>query len=312
MSKQKTILDFFKAKTPIIERKDEKKPRHRRAKAINDGNGLDRFFKVTLNMSPDAVTRREKLKEEMRQQLLKIKSEKEKQLALLQAKREARKKKRALKGVDKESDLENSEEENMEVRMREVKYSENDYGTEICKHLFLGSAMAASNIEWLEEENIHYIINVTPDVVCTFDPHENPNFKLEDFENVTEKKYLRIPINDDFNVKIDNYFECTKMFIDSAREKGENVLVHCLLGRSRSACIIAAYIMQTYKVKYTDVLNLFKKRDYYVQINDGFYGKLMELQSTIFNEPVNIRKTRRNVSQNSQTDTINKIVSELN
>ncbi|EKE38684.1 hypothetical protein ENUP19_0053G0012 [Entamoeba nuttalli] len=311
MSKQSTILQFFKATTQINENKniEEKKPRQQKKKKVEvkKGMGLDRFFRITTDMSPAAIERRERIKQQMAEQLKKLNAAKEEQIRKMKENREIKKKKR------KENERSLEEEEENERRYRNITYNENDFGIEICKNVYLGSAAAGANIEWLEEVGINYIVNCTPDVMCFYNSKENPDFNLNDFPGITEKEYLRIAINDADDEDISKFFNQSFEFIEKAIELKQKVLVHCLLGRSRSATIVTAFIMKKYKIKLNDVLELFELRHYETNINDGFTSQLLQLQSKLFNEPINMRRTRRITSQSSEhLDIVNNIINELN
>ena len=104
----------------------------------------------------------------------------------------------------------------------------------IMKGLWLGNKKAAKNIDFLNTNNITYIINVSDHI---------DNY----FEYDKKFKYLRVPINNKVsNIRIlrenlDDIYD----FIDSARKNQDNVLVHCKKGHRRSALIVAYYIMKT-------------------------------------------------------------------
>jgi protein-tyrosine phosphatase len=57
------------------------------------------------------------------------------------------------------------------------------------------------------------------------------------------RHYLYLPLEDNEEQDIQQYFGMTFDFIESNRERG-NVLVHCYLGVSRSTAIVAAYLIR--------------------------------------------------------------------
>ena len=73
MSKQLSILSFFKSKNPNLQHEkkevEEKKPKKQRTKKPKEikptGKGLERFFKITKSDSPEAVARRERIRQQM-------------------------------------------------------------------------------------------------------------------------------------------------------------------------------------------------------------------------------------------------------
>ena len=67
-------------------------------------------------------------------------------------------------------------------------------------------------------------------------------------------------------------------YIDSCRATGKGVLVHCLAGRSRSASIVIAYMMQHNKCGLDDALSQLKAVRPWVCPNEGFLTVLREFQ----------------------------------
>ena len=57
--------------------------------------------------------------------------------------------------------------------------------------------------------------------------------------------YLKLDIEDKSEENISEYFQISFDFISSC-PKGENILVHCKSGVSRSATIVTAYLIQKY------------------------------------------------------------------
>jgi hypothetical protein len=62
--------------------------------------------------------------------------------------------------------------------------------------------------------------------------------------------YLNIHVNDDPWINIDNYFDETNKFIDTALElPNSKVMIHCQKGVSRSVTILLAYFVYKYNSK---------------------------------------------------------------
>lgn len=120
--------------------------------------------------------------------------------------------------------------------------------TQVHNGLYLGSAYNASCWYTLEQLNIKYIVNVTAEI-----------------SNYYEKSgitYYRIPIRDDNNESIQSYFEESyKKIEEFLNKKDGNILVHCYMGASRSATIVAKFIAKKEGSDITDVLeNLIERR----------------------------------------------------
>ena len=111
----------------------------------------------------------------------------------------------------------------------------------VCDGLYISDAEAASELSIIEELNINRIISLG---------NEKEAKKYKYFENI---EYLKIVVDDVDNENIGKYFAICNKFI--SLDEG-NVLVHCHKGVSRSATIVIAYLIYTYK---TDFYAAFQK-----------------------------------------------------
>lgn len=121
--------------------------------------------------------------------------------------------------------------------------------TQVYNGIYLGSAFNASCWYTLESLNIKYIVNVTSEIT---------NY----YESSSEMTYYRIPIKDDNNESIQGYFDESFKKIDEFLSKNDgNILVHCYMGSSRSATIVANFMSKKGELDITDVLeNLTSRR----------------------------------------------------
>lgn len=112
--------------------------------------------------------------------------------------------------------------------------------------LYIGNRDDALNKDWLLRHSIGAIVNCTPASDIPF---------RANMPKSTRK--LRIDVVDDGGsekevTRLANKLPQAVQFIDSARRKGLNVLVHCRAGQQRSAAVVAAYILFCcYKDGYT-------------------------------------------------------------
>uniref|UniRef100_A0A8B9Z167 protein-tyrosine-phosphatase n=1 Tax=Buteo japonicus TaxID=224669 RepID=A0A8B9Z167_9AVES len=105
---------------------------------------------------------------------------------------------------------------------------------EILPFLYLGSAYHASRKDMLDALGITALINVSANCPNHFEGHY---------------QYKSIPVED--NHKAD---------INSVKNDGGRVFVHCQAGISRSATICLAYLMRTNRVKLDEAFEFVKQR----------------------------------------------------
>lgn len=140
----------------------------------------------------------------------------------------------------------------------------------ILDHLFLGNAETAADLKLLQDNNIRYVLNVTPNLPNVFET-----------ENTLGIKYMQIPIEDCVNENLSAYFDDAIGFIDEARRNHRACLVHCRAGISRSVTVTVAYLMQKFSVPMMTALDFVKKVKTDVSPNFNFMGQLMEFQSRL-------------------------------
>jgi len=116
--------------------------------------------------------------------------------------------------------------------------------SQIIPHLFLSNWYTSNNTKVLLENEIKAVITLEtsrkPDEIITFYKDNKIDF-------------MYIPIEDHPNANIAQYFDVTYHFIKDKISRGENVLVHCRAGVSRSAIIVLNYLVRTY---YRDTLHI--------------------------------------------------------
>lgn len=131
---------------------------------------------------------------------------------------------------------------------------------EIIPALWLG---ARSDVEcekgnFLVKHHIDHVLTIDtepPAILC-------PNIK---------HKFVEL-VDLDFADLLIHLEECFA-FIEEARSVG-SVLVHCLVGMSRSASVVAAYLMYKEKISLEDALAKIREKRSYVRPNEGFVEQL--------------------------------------
>ncbi|XP_069754879.1 dual specificity protein phosphatase 1 [Narcine bancroftii] len=138
---------------------------------------------------------------------------------------------------------------------------------EILPFLYLGSAYHASRKDMLDALGITALINVSAN--C-------PNHFEECYQ------YKCIPVEDSHKADISSWFLEAIAFIDSVKNTGGRVFVHCQAGISRSATICLAYLMRANRVKLDEAFEFVKQRRSVISPNFSFMGQLLQFESQVF------------------------------
>ncbi|XP_051897116.1 dual specificity protein phosphatase 1-A-like [Pristis pectinata] len=137
---------------------------------------------------------------------------------------------------------------------------------EILPFLYLGSAYHSSRKETLQSLGITALLNVSSN--C-------PNC----FEGVFQ--YKCIPVEDSHMTDISAWFQEAIDFIDSVKNSGGRVLVHCQAGISRSATICLAYLIRTQRVRLEEAFDFVKQRRGVISPNFAFMGQLLQFETKV-------------------------------
>jgi len=145
----------------------------------------------------------------------------------------------------------------------------------ITPNLYLGDAKIARSKYFLENNNIHGIINATTN---------EPNAYPESYE------YLRININDEPSEQIRSFFQDIFEFIRRHHSLGHSVLVHCQMGISRSATLVIAYLMIDGHKTLGEAFQQVKGVRQQIDPNDGFIRQLRELEVSLFGQTMTLKR----------------------
>ncbi|KAM3845676.1 dual specificity protein phosphatase 1 [Vipera latastei] len=137
---------------------------------------------------------------------------------------------------------------------------------EILPFLYLGSAYHASRKDMLDTLGITALINVSANCPNHFEGHY---------------QYKSIPVEDNHKADISCWFNEAIDFIDSIKNNGGRVFVHCQAGISRSATICLAYLMRTNQVKLDEAFEFVKQRRSIISPNFSFMGQLLQFESQV-------------------------------
>lgn len=156
---------------------------------------------------------------------------------------------------------------------------------EVIPGLYIGSYQDALDIGRLRYLGVTAVLNVAD---------LQPNPSEETYERfLPDIVYDGYPIYDDPGFPIGDYFVRASNFIHEAQLLNEPILVHCVAGISRSATIVAAYLMRRYGWCATNALRRIKSVRPWIQPNDGFLRALGRWQRAMPAFPAKKSRRRR-------------------
>jgi len=159
-----------------------------------------------------------------------------------------------------------------------INLSENDEFNLVYPNIYIGNYSTSTNYNLLKKLGITHIVSVMPAF--------NPPF-LDQF------KYLHIQAYDDESQDIKQYFEISNEFISKCLNEGGKVLIHCMVGRSRSVSICMAFLIHI-------IQGYFHKKSLNLEnYNDEIYN-LVE-----YNKFIKKNKQNYNTNNNTNTNTNN-------
>ena len=124
----------------------------------------------------------------------------------------------------------------------------------IINHLFIGAFEDAYDVKQIKDNNIKYIINVAEECNHKEFMTNITYYKfdiIEYFQNVSEKNP-----HDLNHANLEKVFALLDKYINS----GENVLIHCAHGMSRSVSFVIYYLIKKYNINTKDALAYIKSK----------------------------------------------------
>jgi protein-tyrosine phosphatase len=148
--------------------------------------------------------------------------------------------------------------------------------SQIITGLYISNWSTSNNINVLQDKNIRAVISIEtepkPDYIIYY-------YKTHGID------FMYINLYDSPNADISKYFDVTFNFIKNHLARGENVLVHCMAGISRSATIVLNYIIKNVYEKghvqkdprniVEDVIKFVQSRRSIINPNYGFQQQLV-------------------------------------
>lgn len=135
--------------------------------------------------------------------------------------------------------------------------------TFIIDNIYIGSAHNAANKNLLDRLNIKYIVNVTAEITNYFS---------------NEIEYANYVIYDDNKQSIFNYLdESYKKIKEFQRKNNGYILIHCFMGASRSATILAYYLIKEKGMNVKEAYDFIKSKRNLVNPTNKFYKELYRM-----------------------------------
>ena len=127
---------------------------------------------------------------------------------------------------------------------------------------------------------IHYDPNVISSmgITCIINATHEMNRPSTDTKTVG---YIKIPIHDTPTTNIFYLFKPVSQLIEANTEAGGKTLIHCTLGKSRSASLYIAYFMAYHDLTYCEALGWVKSNRFIVNPNRGFRKQLREYEKSL-------------------------------
>ncbi|XP_063859949.1 dual specificity protein phosphatase 3-like [Scylla paramamosain] len=180
-----------------------------------------------------------------------------------------------------------------EIRMHISRFLDGADMDEVYPRLFLGDCDAAMNEAYLRKNGITHILNAAGNT-CGPAPVKTGKSFYKDQSLV----YLGLNLIDLPFINISVHFEKASAFIEEALSSGGKVLVHCRQGRSRSAAIVAAFLMMCRGMTAANALTMLRKKRE-IRPNNGFLQHLANLDLNLFR--TKLEKMREECSSSSSS-----------
>lgn len=132
--------------------------------------------------------------------------------------------------------------------------------------VYIGDISSAYNEEELKKLGITHIITAVLGVGPQF-----PN----------SFKYLCVPVRDVESEDIQSHLTSTTTFINNVLKENGKVLIHCICGVSRSATIVAAWVMSQHGYTVQETIDILQAQRPCVNPNPSFRDQLEEYRNEV-------------------------------
>jgi protein-tyrosine phosphatase len=141
--------------------------------------------------------------------------------------------------------------------------------TQIIKNLWIGDIRSPCNKKSLEEHGIHTIVSAVYGATA-YHPfkfnYEKADLRDTDREDILKEIKRLLPL------------------IHQELVSDNGVLVHCMQGASRSATIVAAYLMKYHNMLAKEAISFMQNKRSCVNPNDGYVKQLIEYEDELHHD----------------------------
>uniref|UniRef100_A0A3B4BFL0 Dual specificity protein phosphatase n=1 Tax=Periophthalmus magnuspinnatus TaxID=409849 RepID=A0A3B4BFL0_9GOBI len=154
---------------------------------------------------------------------------------------------------------------------------------QVWPNIYIGDEKTALEVEGLRELGITHVLNAA-------EGKFNNVLTGATYYSDSHIQYLGVEADDKPTFNMSQHFYSTAQFIHEAlREPHNKVLVHCVMGRSRSATLVLAYLMSKHGLTVVDAIEHVRQRRCILP-NHGFLKQLRALDITLQEERLKQKK----------------------
>ena len=149
------------------------------------------------------------------------------------------------------------------------------HATHILSGIYIGSrhAVISPYDNFLEDAGIKVAISA-----LTEEEYDDYMINSLDYPGI---EWHRLVIDDEPLEDIINYFDLAAIIIASAVSNKQPILIHCAAGVSRSATLVAAYLIKIHGATPEYAIKLIKSKRPCIEPNNGFMDQLQEYYNSL-------------------------------
>ena len=117
-------------------------------------------------------------------------------------------------------------------------------------------------------------------IVCAM-KEKSVDLEKSEIPNLT---FMQVPIDDKESEKIEDWFEPFYLFMLQQIQDNKNIFIHCQMGISRSATLLASFLMKHYNMGEQEALSLLRTKRPQVSPNMSFHFKLKKYEAKLKSE----------------------------